>query len=100
VGLFHQPIKVAQGPEHRIDVAIVGDVVAEILHRRREERRQPDGVDVEAGDVVQLVQHAGQVAHAIAVAVEETTWVDLIDHPAAPPILKLLGHATLPMSDQ
>ncbi len=91
---FHQPDEIIQRAEQRVDAAVVGHVVAEILHRRGEEGRQPDGVDVEAGDVVQLVQHAGQVAHAIAVAVKEAARVDLIDHPPAPPVLKLLGHTT------
>ena len=51
VRLGDQRIEIGQRAEHRIDVAIVGDVVAEILHRRREERRDPDRVGAELGDI-------------------------------------------------
>ena len=47
VRLGDQRVEIVERAEHRIDVAIVGDVVAEILHRRLEEGRQPDRVDAE-----------------------------------------------------
>ena len=50
-------VEVRQVAEQRIDLAIVADVVAEILHRRGEERREPDAVDAQAGDVIELFQH-------------------------------------------
>ena len=40
----------------------------------------------EGGDVVESARDAGQVAHAIAVAVLEAARVDLVDHAAAPPV--------------
>jgi hypothetical protein len=42
--LGQQAVEVVQGAEQRIDVAVVGDVVAEVGHRRLEERRDPDRV--------------------------------------------------------
>jgi len=38
VGARRQGVEIGQGPEDRVDTAIVGDVVAEVLHRRTEER--------------------------------------------------------------
>jgi len=86
VGAFDQAVEIGQGPEHRVDVAIVGDVIAEILHRRGEEGAEPDGVDAERGDVVEAGGDPGQVADAVAVAVGETARIDLIDDRAAPPV--------------
>ena len=47
VGLRHQRVEVGERPEDGIDVAVVRDVVAEVGHRRRIERREPDGIDTE-----------------------------------------------------
>ena len=60
-------------------------------------RRQPDGVDVEAGDVIEPGEHAGQIADTIVVAVEETAWVDLVDDAAAPPVLADNSHTAKPL---
>ena len=86
VGARHQLVEIGQSAEQRIDVAIVGYVVAEILHRRREKRRDPHNVDAQAGDVVELGCDAGQVADAVAIAVQKAAWIDLIDDGAAPPV--------------
>ena len=48
-----QCVEVRERPEHGIDTAIVGDVIAEVAHRRSEERRQPDRVDAEARDIIE-----------------------------------------------
>ena len=85
VGLVDQDVEVRERAEDRIDVAVVRDVVAEILHRRGEEGRQPDGVDPQGGDVVEVVGDALQIADAVAVRVGETARIDLIDDRAAPP---------------
>ena len=37
-----QPVEVRERAEQRVDVAVVGDVVAEVGHRRRIDRREPD----------------------------------------------------------
>ena len=69
---IEERVEVGQGPEQGIDVAIVADVVAEVLHRRGEEGREPDPVDAEAGDVVEPLDDALQVADAIAVRSRES----------------------------
>ncbi|KAG0751314.1 hypothetical protein G6F24_014436 [Rhizopus arrhizus] len=70
MGLGQQAIKVVQAAEQRIDVAVVGDVIAEIGHRRLEERRDPDRVHAQRGEVVQALDDAWQVADPIAVGIE------------------------------
>ena len=83
--------KSARVPKSRVDVAVVGDVVAEVEHRRRVERREPDGVDAERRRcaVVQVVESAGdarQVADAVAAGVGEAARVDLVHHAMLPPV--------------
>ncbi len=83
--LREQPLEVSHRAEHGIDIAVIRHVVAEIRHRRFEERRDPDGVDAEARHVVEPVDDALQIADAVAVAVAEAARIDLVDHRAAPP---------------
>src|SRR3712207_7078697 len=51
------------------DGGVVADVVPAVAQRRGEERRQPQAVDAEPLEVVQLVDHAAEVADAVGVAV-------------------------------
>ncbi|OEI69691.1 trehalose synthase domain protein [Curtobacterium sp. ER1/6] len=63
--------EVVERAELRQDRAVVRDVVAAVAHRRLEERRQPDGVDAEPLEVVQLADDALDVPDAVAVRVDE-----------------------------
>ncbi len=87
-----QVVEVGVGPEHRVDAAVVGDVVAEVAHRRGEDRRQPQRVDTEIGQVVELAGDAGEVADAVAVRIGERPRIDLVDDGVAPP--RSVGHRT------
>ena len=51
-----------------IDAAVVGDVVAVVLAGARIERQQPERVDAEVLQIVELLGQAGEVADAVAVA--------------------------------
>ncbi len=86
MGFGQQAVEVGEGAEHRVDVAVVGDVVAEVLHRRGEERRQPDAVDAETGDIRELAGDAGEITDAVTVGIEEAARIDLVDDRAAPPV--------------
>ena len=71
--------------EERVDVAVVGDVVAEVRHRRAVDRRQPERVDAEPLQVVQPRAHALEVADAVARGVGERARIDLVDDGLLPP---------------
>src|SRR5262249_42542041 len=86
VRLRDQRIKIRKRAEQGIDVAIIADVVTVILHRRPEERRQPDRIDAKARDVIELFGDALEVAHAVAIAVAKRARIDLVENRAAPPI--------------
>ena len=79
-------VEIRQRAEHRIDIAVIGNVVAEILHRRGEERRNPDRVYPERGYVRQTLHDAAQIADPVSIGVLIAARINLIDHRAAPPV--------------
>src|SRR3954471_1953362 len=92
---FEQPVEGRQVTEERIDVAVVADVIAVVAHGRGEDRTQPDGVHAQVSDVVESLVHAGQITDAVAGAVGESAWVDLVDD-AGPPPRRRHGHTLAP----
>ena len=90
-----QRVEIGERPEDRVDVAIVRHVIAEILHRRGEEGRQPDGVHPEPGDVFEMRGDAVEVADPVTVRVGKAARVDLIDRCALPPGFGSSGNGVL-----
>ena len=86
VQLRDQLVELLEGAEERVDVVVVGNVVAVVGHRRAVDRTQPDDVDTEQLEVVEMVQDSAEVADAVTVAVGEAARVDLIDHRGLPPV--------------
>ena len=86
MGLFQQPVEIFERAESRIDVAIIGDVVAEVLHGRGKDRGEPDGIDPQIGDIFEPRCDAHQIAYAIGVVILKRARVNLVDHRAAPPV--------------
>ena len=86
VGLGHQAVEVRQRAVLRIDVLVVGDVVAEIDLRRGIDGREPDRVDAEFLQVVEALGDAVQVADAVAVRVLKAARIDLVDDGVLPPV--------------
>ncbi len=85
VGVGDQPVEFREVAVDRVDAAVVGDVVAVVVLRRRVERAEPDAVDAELAQVGEACADAGEVADAVPGAVEEAADVDLVDHRVAPP---------------
>ena len=85
MGLHKQVVEVCQRTEAWIDVAIVGNVIAEINHRRRVDGGDPDRVDPKADKIFEPPPDPREVADAVVVGVLKGTWVDLIDHTRLPP---------------
>ena len=63
----------------RVDALVVGDVVAVVLERRREERQEPQAGDAEVLEVVELLDEPAQIADAVVVRVVERLDVRLVD---------------------
>ena len=64
VDALQQAVEVRQRAEHRIDVVVVGDVVAVVCLRGGVDRREPQDVHAQALQVVELGAHALKVAEA------------------------------------
>src|SRR5690606_28932803 len=67
------------------DAAVVGDVVAEVGHRRGLEGGQPDGVDAEPRQVVEAPADALEIADAVPVRVLVGARIDLVHDAVSPP---------------
>ena len=68
-----------------VDGVEVGDVVAAVAQRAPVHREQPDAVDPEPLQVVELLLDPAQVARAVVVGVEEPARVDLVEDGALEP---------------
>ena len=75
----HQRIEVTQGAERRVDTLVVGNVVAEVVHRRGIEGRDPQGVDPEPTQVVEPRLDPGKIPDSVAVGILERARIDLVD---------------------
>src|ERR1044071_6164886 len=64
---------------------VIRHIVAEVLHRRRIDRREPNRIEAEPAQIIEPCDQATQIAHAVAIAVHERAWVDLVDNAALPP---------------
>jgi hypothetical protein len=63
----------------RLEGEEVRDVVAAVAQGRLVERQQPDAVDAEPLEVVELLDQPPEVTGAVAVRVEERSRVDLVE---------------------
>ena len=78
VRLRDEPVERCIAAEERIDRGVVADVVSDVAARRRVDRGEPQRVDTEVPQVVELGDDPGQVADPVAVAVGEAARVDLV----------------------
>ena len=96
-------IEVSQRAVHGIDVFVIGNVVAEVYLRRREARRDPDGIHAEILQVIELGRDSVEVADAVIVAVGEASRIDFVEDSVLPPgilcVFRRVG-GFLPVSGQ
>ena len=80
----HEVLDGAELGQHRAEVA---DVVAAVAQRRVVERRQPQAVDAQPLQVVELLGQPAQVAGAVPVGVGERPDQYLVEHRALEPVV-------------
>ena len=85
VGLLDQRDRLVERAEGRVDVAVVGDVVAAVRLRRGVPGVDPDRVHAEPREVGEAARGPREVAEPVAVPVREAADVQLIRHRAPPP---------------
>src|SRR4051812_19756379 len=79
MGGVDEVVDVVDVPVVRVDREEVRDVIAAVAQRRVVEGQQPDAVDAQPLEVVELLDQTAEVAGAVSVAVEEATDVDLVE---------------------
>ncbi|VUX34665.1 Uncharacterised protein [Bifidobacterium breve] len=80
-----QLVHVVERAEQRVDVPVVGDVVAVVVLRGPVDRREPQHIHAEVGEIVEAGGDALQVAETIAVRVLERPRVNLVHDGVRPP---------------
>ena len=83
--------EVVEEPELGVHGEEVTDVVPAVAHGRGVERQQPQAVDAEPLQIVELGPQPGQVADAVVVGVEEAAREHLVEHAPAVPVGPSLG---------
>ena len=63
--------------EHR---TVVGNVVPAVAQRALLKRQEPDAVDAEPLEILELADQAGEVADSVVVAVVKGTYRQLVEH--------------------
>ena len=79
-----------------VDAEEIGDVIAVVLERRGVHRQEPDAIDPELLDVVELVGHAAEISDAVVVGIEERFDWHLVEHRVLEP--ERFGGHRLPRS--
>ena len=72
-------LEVVQRSVRRIDIHVVGDVVAIIAQRRRKKRQEPDARDTQVLQIIEARHQAREIADAVVVRVGKGAHVQLVD---------------------
>ena len=72
-----------------VDRIVVSDVVPVVAQRRGKERHQPDGIDAQFLEVIQLLRQAAEIADAVCIGIEKRPHVHLVDDGVLVPELVL-----------
>jgi hypothetical protein len=75
--LAHELVERAEIAEVRVDASVVRHVVAPVEVRGGVDRRQPDAIDPEPSQVIQMLDDPAEVADPVTVGVREGSNVDL-----------------------
>ncbi len=94
-GAANQGAEIVQRAKHRVHVAIIGNVVTEIGHRRSKKRGNPDRLGAQLRNMRQAAGNTRQIADTVAITVLVTARVNLVNHGVLPPVLIIL-HAFIP----
>src|SRR5580692_10942801 len=91
-GLTGQHIEVSQSSIHRIYVFVIGNVVAEVDLRGGEARGNPDRIDAQIFQVIQLGRDSFQIADTIIVTISEAARINLVEDSVLPPLMAFRVH--------
>jgi hypothetical protein len=87
MSFINEAIKTFERAEDRIDPTVVGDIVTEVMHRRRINRRNPDRIDAEPDEIIEPLSNAVEIAYSVTVRILKRPRVDLIECADLPPMI-------------
>ncbi len=87
VRLAEQAVEILQVAIFRINGVIVGYIVAKIVIRGGIYRREPDPVDAQVLQIIQVLNDTCQIPDPIRIRILERARVDLVNNPVFPPKL-------------
>src|SRR5207302_1123747 len=76
---FDKIAEIVERAVGRVDRLVIRDVVAVVAQWRLVERQQPDRVDPEVPDVIELGRQAAEIADPVAIGVEERPHMKLVN---------------------
>ena len=77
--LADEGLEVRHPPKRRVDVLVIGDVIAVVAQRRRIERQQPQRRHPQILQIIELAAQPLEIADPVVIGVEEGLDVQLID---------------------
>ena len=86
-GFRDQAVHIFQTSEDRVNILVVGDVVAVIILWRTINRGEPDGVNTQVFQVVQTADDSRDIADTVSVGILKTLRINLIDDCFFPPFV-------------
>lgn len=93
MSLRNQPVEARQRSEVGMHVAVVTDIVTPIPQWRRIDGAQPDRIDAEPRQIVEVRDDAIEVADAVTIRIRETARIDLVEDRVLPPLARHSDYA-------
>ena len=81
-----QPVHVLHRTEARVNVVVIRDIIALIGERRAVDRLEPEDIDAEILQIIELIDDARKIADAVPVRITEALRIDLIRRFRVPPL--------------
>src|SRR6516225_324581 len=78
--LAHECLEIGHPPIGRVDVLVIGNVVAVVAQWRGIERQQPQRGDPEIVQIIELAAQPVEIANAVVISIKERFYVQLIDN--------------------
>ena len=86
MGLFQHLIEILHRTELFHDRLIIANIISVVVIRRLIHRRQPDHIDAQLLQIIQLGRNSFQISDTIPIAIHKASRIDLIHHRFFPPL--------------
>ena len=86
--------KLLHGAKQRIDLIIITDIIAIVIHRGFIDGCHPDNVNSQFLQVIYFFQNTAKISHSVSVAVLKTHGIDLIYNCFFPPFHNIISSSS------